>query len=159
MKSEDGFTMIELTVVLIIGSLIAGISFSAYFFSEKSFYVWDKKACVTRLVDGAAQTIAADIRRAKSVTLISDSLAFLSQIDCKEILYHFEKEAITRNDVALNGDSSVTAAAGIAVSPYGYAINVGAVSRFKTAHLQVNVQQLESSASSFRASLFDADSN
>lgn len=159
MKSENGFTMIELMVVLITGLLIAGISLSAYFFSEHSFYVWDKKASVTRMAEGIAQVIAADVRRAKNVALISDSVVFLGQTDCREVSYHFGERTITRNDVTINGDTLIAADAGIAVSPFGYDINVGAMSKFKAESLHVSARQLESSVSSFRASLTDADSN
>ncbi len=159
MKNEDGFTIMELTSVLVIGSLIAGLSMTAYLFSEKSFCSWDKRNDVVRLVDGTVQVIVDDIREAKEITLFADTLVTLRKIDDREVFYHFGIGVPGRNDVALNGDTSITVEAGIASSSSEYTVDVDAVSKFLKKTVRVEVQRLGSSASKFRASLVDADSN
>ncbi len=159
MRTEAGFTLTELMVVMFVASLTVGIGFSAYFSSRKLFGEWDRKARTIRLVDGAVQKIAADMRKSKTVTLVSDSLAFLGLIDGKEIAYRFSGGNITRNSVPFNPDPSVAINAGIYPTSYGYNVVVNAVSRIQTASAQADVRQLESSALSLRESLSDAGTN
>lgn len=159
MKNEAGFTLTELMVVMFVTSLTVGIGFSAYFSSGKLFMEWDRRARTIRLVDGAVQRIAADVRMSKTVLLKSDSLALLDIIDGNEIVYRFTEGNITRNGVTLNPDSSVAIGAGILQTSHGYAVIVTAISESQTVFARADVQQLESSAMGFRASLSDAWAN
>lgn len=159
MKSETGFTLTELIVVMFVASLTVGIGFSAYFSSGRLFQEWEREAGTIRLLDGAVQRIAADVRMSKTVTFVSDTLAFLDMIDGKEVIYRFAEGNVIRNDVPLNSDSSAGVTAEIHPTSYGYSVVVNVVSRFQTASARADVQQLESSASSFRESISDANAD
>ncbi len=159
MRNEHGFTVTEVTVVLLIGSLIAGFSYSAYSYFTRSFYIWEKKSGIVCLADASAQIISGDLRKAKTVTLPSDSLVLLSQVDGKELVYHFSSKSVVRNDIHFDEDPSVGTSAMIIMDSACFQVKVGTFSKYHSREVQVNVKSLTSSASEFQASFANADSD
>ncbi len=159
MNSEAGFSMTELLAALLIGSTIAGFCYSAYIYSQKMFLTWDRKSHVVRLTDGTLQTLAADMRKAKSVVLVSDSILSMQQICGKKITYRIGRDPVMRNDVTFNCDSSIALTTSIIAASTGYTIGVASFSKFQTCSTCVEVQQLQSSASQFQDPLFDGSAD
>lgn len=101
--NNEGYTITELLVALLIGSLIIGFCFTAYEFSQRIYSVWNKKNEIERNSNFVFQTIAFDIERAKEVKLYHDSLSMLL-IGNKHIVYRFDQGNLWRNEVQLNND-------------------------------------------------------
>ena len=96
-KNEDGFTIQELLVALVVGSLLMSFCLSLFLFSNKIFVTWH-----------ALQTFAFDIRNSREITNVRDTSLTVQRGDRRPISYFFDKATIRRNGVFLfHGNVSV----------------------------------------------------
>lgn len=109
-SSEGGFTIQELLVALIVGSLVLSFSFSLFLFAGKLLTSWQREMELRTVVNRVTRTIASDVLRSKSGLIFADSLLILTGTGGREIRYRFQKGKIQRNlDLIHSKDVSVTA--------------------------------------------------
>lgn len=101
MNENDGFTITELVVAMLIGSLIIGFCFTAFGFSQRFYLLWNNKNEAGQAAIHAYHTISYDIERAKKVELSSDSLT-VTKVGNKVVVYRFRDGNLWRNDVLVN---------------------------------------------------------
>ncbi len=108
-QKEDGFTIQELLVVLIVGSLLISLCLSLFLFSNKIFITWQHTAERKDAVNYALQTIALDIRNAGVITNVSDTSLIVQRDNLRPISYFFDATTVRRNDILLfHGNVSVS---------------------------------------------------
>ncbi len=101
-KSEEaGFTIQELLVVLIVGSLLVTFCLSLFLFTGKLFSSWQRHAGARRALDGVLQVISLDVQRASSVTVIPDSLCFVDRGAGRIVEYRLTPDSVLRNGVSM----------------------------------------------------------
>jgi len=106
-KSEHGFTIQELMVVLIVGSLLIGFTFSLFLFSNKMMFSWQRKSDVQQTVCRVTQTIASDIMKAKEIKEITETSIILIGKNENQIHYSFDGKYIYRNNDIVYSDDNI----------------------------------------------------
>jgi prepilin-type N-terminal cleavage/methylation domain-containing protein len=96
-RDEKGFTIQELMVVLIVGSLLVSFSFSLFLFGQKLFTSWQKKTEVRTSVTRVLQTISLDILQSNYVAEVSDTALFLTKQSGFNVKYRFDGTHVWRN--------------------------------------------------------------
>lgn len=149
--NNEGYTITELLVALLIGSLIIGFCFTAYEFSQRIYSVWNKKNEIERNSNSVFQTIAFDIERAKEVELYHDSLS-MRLIGNKHVVFRFDQGNLWRNEVQLNNDGySITV--DVAKEKETFSINIRSTLRNLTYSVSGTAASLRSSKEEFIAGL------
>jgi Tfp pilus assembly protein PilW len=109
-RAEDGFTIQELLVVIVLGVLLVGFCWKVFFFGQRIFRSWEEKLAVSSSVSGALQQIAADIRRSRFVDLSDpNTLEIWLQQSDKMVVYSSLGGITTRGDVRIHGDMTMAA--------------------------------------------------
>ena len=107
-KNEDGFTIQELLVALVVGSLLMSFCLSLFLFSDKIFITWHHTCERKDAVNYALQTFVFDIRNSREITNVRDTSLIVQRGDRRPISYFFDKTTIRRNGVFLfHGNVSV----------------------------------------------------
>lgn len=108
-QNEDGFTIQELLVALIVGSLLISFCLSLSLFSNRIFVMWQHKWERKDVVNYALQTIALDIRNSREITNVSDTSFIVQRDNLRPISYFFDATTLRRNDILLfRGNVSVS---------------------------------------------------
>ncbi len=101
LKSEDGFTIQELLVAIIAGSMLVGFSFSLYLFVarivQKDMHAREHK----QRAQEAVELITSDIERSSLVIQLNDSTLELGSAMHGHILYTWREGVLSRRSVAL----------------------------------------------------------
>ncbi len=95
---EDGFTIQELVVVLIVGSMVVAFSFSLFLFVNKMFHTWNRKTELHDAVDAVVQRMATDIQKSISIIEITDSTLTLEKELGNVIRYRYNSDTLWRNN-------------------------------------------------------------
>jgi hypothetical protein len=100
--NQEGFTIQELLVTLIVGSLLVDFCFSLFLYSDKLFVSWQQRSESKDRVNSTLQIITTDILGSKRMVMISDSSIVLQKIDNLIVSYFFGGKSIRRGDVVLS---------------------------------------------------------
>jgi len=100
-RDERGFTMQELLVVMIVGSLLISLSFSVYAFTHKLFLSWQTKSEGRDAVERVLQQVVYDIQKSKSIDAITDTTLILKSVYEKDVAFLFKDGNIYRNSMPL----------------------------------------------------------
>ena len=96
-RSEEGFTIQELMVVMVVGSLLVVFSFSLFIFTGKLFHSWQKNTELHAEVSRVLQLMALDVSRSKQITELTDSTLTLRGGLSTEVRYRSSGGQIWRN--------------------------------------------------------------
>jgi len=96
-KTEGGFTIQEILVVLLVSSLLVGFCYSLFSLTKKFLFKWQTKADVHLLVDRVLNTIALDIQKATELSEFTDSTLVIERENGGLIRYRFDGVRITRS--------------------------------------------------------------
>jgi prepilin-type N-terminal cleavage/methylation domain-containing protein len=100
-RDERGFTIQELLVVLLVGSLLVSLTLSTFLFAGKLLHSWQRRSEIRSTVFRIAHTIAQDISQARDVTSFSDTALNIEMKNGKEVRYRFTTREILRNTISL----------------------------------------------------------
>jgi hypothetical protein len=104
-KNEEGFTIQELMVVLIVGSLLIGFTLSLFLFTHKMLFSWQRKSEVERTVNHVLHNIALEISTAREIIEITDTTATFKNKNGNMVTYRFDGKSLYRNhDIIHSGD-------------------------------------------------------
>ena len=100
-KDERGFTIQEILVVMIVGSILLSLSLALFQFTNELFQSWygtnEFKSDVNRII----QTMALDIQHSSEIIEQTDTSLVLSRGLKQEVRYIFGGQFLRRNDVEL----------------------------------------------------------
>ncbi len=100
-KSEKGFTIQELLVALVVGSLLISFCLSLFFFSNRVFVSWQRRCERKDAVHCALQTFALDIRNSMEVTNVNDTSLIVQRSRLSSVSYFFDDATLRRDGVLL----------------------------------------------------------
>jgi len=106
LNAQDGFTVQELMVVLVVGSLLVTFSFSLFLFTSKLFSSWHKRTELRSEVSRVLQLIASDVNRSKQILALTDSTLTLATPSAAEITYRVQEHRIWRNHVQVGSEAT-----------------------------------------------------
>jgi hypothetical protein len=124
---EDGFTIQELLVVMIVSSLLIALGLTVFEFGTRLHSIWRVKSGLRTFVDKAAQAIAFDIMRAKELSGLTDSGFALRIHEGREIRYEFRGQTISRDSLKWESDG-IRLIAAVKAKPITLKRNPGLVS-------------------------------
>ncbi|MGD0339096.1 MAG: hypothetical protein ABSB78_09930 [Bacteroidota bacterium] len=107
MQNEDGYTIQELLVVLIVGSLLVGFSLSLFLFADKLLASWQKTTELRESVHMTLQIIALDIQKSRRILAISDTTCSMARHTGMVVNYRFNGQKIWRNEIPVNADTTI----------------------------------------------------
>ncbi len=96
---EEGFTIPEILIVLMVSSMLLSFGLSLFQFTGKFLDTWGRRNEIHSLVNGVTQRVALDIQRSRSVCEMTDSTLVLRHGLGKQVVYQFSKGGIWRNRV------------------------------------------------------------
>ncbi|HOV98339.1 MAG TPA: hypothetical protein PK595_02065 [Bacteroidota bacterium] len=106
LKETDGFTIQEILVVLIVGSILVSMSFALFQFTNELFQRWNGSTEMKGDVRRILTLMAMDIQKTSSGVSLTDTSLVLTREFDKEIRYDFVKSSdldkrwrISRNGV------------------------------------------------------------
>jgi prepilin-type N-terminal cleavage/methylation domain-containing protein len=106
-SDSRGFTIQELIVALVVGSILIGYAFELYVFARRIVTHWQKEAEISEVVHSTLNRMTLDVQRANNVEIQGDSV-FVMRTDTRVIaVYRCAGGFITRNDVLMNASGSV----------------------------------------------------
>ena len=142
-KNEDGFTIQEILVVLIVGSILVSLSLALFQFTYELFQTWygtnELKSDVNRIM----HTIALDIQRSSAVIEKTDTTLILSKEPGRIVKYSFGSQSLWRNDVDLTPQKKkaflvkITALPGGIGEPPSYHIKLLAQSKWSSCESEI----------------------
>jgi prepilin-type N-terminal cleavage/methylation domain-containing protein len=104
-KTEQGLTLIEVLAVLVIGSIIILLIWSALQFGQKNYKIQSEKTEELFDVTYAMKVITKEIRKAESVKIDSKKTLTLNKGTSSEIIFKEENNLILKNGIPLaNGN-------------------------------------------------------
>ena len=101
MRDEAGFTIQELLVVLLVGSMLVSFSISTFLFLNRLYMSWHHSVEMHQAVTVAAETIAGDVQHSCAVHIYEDSTCLLERELGKAVLYRFGSERLSRNSAPM----------------------------------------------------------
>jgi prepilin-type N-terminal cleavage/methylation domain-containing protein len=113
-SDSRGFTIRELIVALVVGSILVGYAFELYVFAQRIVTQWRKKAELSEVVCQALNRMTLDLQRGDEVETHGDSV-YVVRADSRIVaLYKMSGGMLARNDVRMNDPSSVALSVDIA---------------------------------------------
>ena len=116
-KDERGFTIQELMVVIIVGSMLVTFSFSLFLFTHKVFSSWQKKSDVQTSVTHILNIMTLDVLQSKLIAEVSDTTMLLIKKSDAYVRYRFEGMQIKRNDDLIGASESTRFTVGVSRIP------------------------------------------
>lgn len=101
LREEDGFTIQEILVVLIVSSLLVSFGLELFLFTSKIVGKWTKKTERNSIINSTVQRIALDVEKSSSIENATDSLLILGYHTGKEVSFHSGENGVWRNDVRM----------------------------------------------------------
>jgi hypothetical protein len=98
-KREDGFTIQEILVVLIVGSILIGLSLSLFLFVNKLFLTWSGTNDLKSEANRILYQMAFDIQQSREIVEHTDTTFVLSKSIGKYVRYNYNGKTLQRNDV------------------------------------------------------------
>jgi hypothetical protein len=100
-KREDGFTIQEILVVLIVGSILIGLSLSLFLFTNKLFLTWSGTNDLKSETNRILYQMAFDIQQSREIIEQTDTSFVLSKRVGRVVRYSYNGKTLQRNDVEL----------------------------------------------------------
>jgi competence protein ComGC len=107
-KREDGFTIQEVLVVLIVGSILVGLSLSLFLFTNKLFLTWSGTSELKSETNRNLYQMAFDIQQSRELVELTDTSFVLSKSVGKVVRYGYNGKTIQRNDVDITPRKAAT---------------------------------------------------
>lgn len=98
---ESGFTIHELLVVLLLGSLVVSFSLSLFLFAGRLFSSWQRSAELRDSGNLVVSRFLMDVARSSRCELRGDSSCVIFRPGCDLIRYQFSHGTALRNQVSL----------------------------------------------------------
>lgn len=102
-RNEQGFTLHEVLVAIIVGSLLISLCLVIVSFTGKQIARWKQRTQVEQSVQSTLQRVALDIQRSREILESTDSSLTLDMGIGLVVQYRSNEDGIWRNDVALAG--------------------------------------------------------
>lgn len=99
--NEGGFTMQELLVSLIVGSLVISFCMSLFLFADRSFLRWQKNLKERDLANHTLQLIVRDVQRSSDINNQTNASLSLRIGGSRLINYSFDGTGIRRGDISI----------------------------------------------------------
>src|SRR5436309_10873019 len=96
-RHEDGFTIEELMIVLVVSGLVVGFSFSLFQFVNKLYRSWQEESELRGEVSRSLQMMALDVLESNHIIDLGDSVLVVRKSSAT-ILYRFTDGRIWRNN-------------------------------------------------------------
>jgi hypothetical protein len=116
-RKDDGFTIQELLVVMIAGSILVGSGLTAFEFVSRLHSRWQRESMLKAAVERAAQAIAIDIMRADGLLEMTDSTLTLRVHEDRPIRYEFNGNTILRNGLRWGDLDAIRLVATVSLVP------------------------------------------
>jgi competence protein ComGC len=97
LREEDGFTIQELLVVLLVSSLLVGYCLSTFLFAFRLFSSWQKGIEMRRTVSAAAQVMILEVERSDVAELKSDSSFVVKREVGRNVSYALGGDTLSRD--------------------------------------------------------------
>jgi len=107
-KREDGFTIQEVLVVLIVGSILIGLSLSLFLFTNKLFLTWSGTSDLKSETNRILYQMAFDIQQTREIVEHTDTSFVLSKSVGSIVRYSYNGKSLLRNDVVLTPRKAAT---------------------------------------------------
>jgi len=107
-KQEDGFTIQEILVVLIVGSILIGLSLSLFLFTDKLFITWSGTSDLKSETNRILYQIAFDIQQSREIIEHTDTSFVLSRNVGRVIRYSYNGKTMLRNNVDMTPRKAAT---------------------------------------------------
>jgi type II secretory pathway pseudopilin PulG len=105
--AEQGFTIQELLVVILVSSLLVSFCLSAFLFATRHFNTWDRKRELANTVDRTLQMIALDIQRSRNIEWCDDSTLVLNKGTGARMTYLFRHATVLRDSITIVPESGI----------------------------------------------------
>jgi hypothetical protein len=100
-KREDGFTIQEVLVVLIVGSILVGLSLSLFLFTNRLFLTWSGTNDLKSETNRILHHMAFDIQQSRELVEHTDTSFVLSKSVGRVVRYSYNGKTLQRNDVEM----------------------------------------------------------
>jgi prepilin-type N-terminal cleavage/methylation domain-containing protein len=148
-RNNEGFTLPELMVALIVGSLVVSFTYSLFTFTERMFVGWKKKAELHNMVERAIEQIAFDIEHSKHIDELTDSTLVVKQELEKIVGYNFRSTMAFRNGDRLATDDGAVLSITVKKPDKEYVITAHAQSGALRSDIERTARPLESGKEQF----------
>jgi len=98
-KREDGFTIQEILVVLLVGSILIGLSLSLFLFTNKLFQTWSGTGNLKSETNRILYNMAFDIQQSREIIEHTDTSFVLLKSAGRIVHYIYDGKTLQRNDV------------------------------------------------------------
>ncbi len=99
--NQEGFTIQELLVVLMVGSLLVSFSLSLFLFTQRMFFSWERDDRMRLAIERSTQAIALDMQQAREVAVRPDSLIVIQGGAGRKHEYRLTADTALRNGLPL----------------------------------------------------------
>lgn len=96
-SDEQGFTLHEVLVAIVISSLLVGFSLSVFLFAQKLLVAHERISNLKEIVDRTLFVVSTDVEQSCRVDMVSDSSLVLQAANGRVITYRFDGTMIERN--------------------------------------------------------------
>ena len=101
-KKTDGFTIQEILVVLLVGSILVSLSLALFQFTNELFQMWYGSTEMKSDANRILHAIALDVQRSREVIEKTDSTLIVSREIGRIVKYSYDGKTLLRNDVDLS---------------------------------------------------------
>ncbi len=107
LADESGFTINELIVAMVVGSILVGYAFELYVFASRIITSWRARTEIAAAAEGVLNRMTLDIQRSSELIQEGDSV-FVMISDNREIAsYHVSKGMVSRGGIAMHSEEKV----------------------------------------------------
>lgn len=107
---QAGFTINELIVAMVVGSILVGYAFELYVFASRIVSAWRAKTGISTAAERVLGQMTLDLQRSSSLIQEGDSV-FVMASDNREIAsYHVSHGVVSRNGVAMHPQEKIQVA-------------------------------------------------
>ncbi len=99
LSDERGFTLHEVLVAIVVGSLLVGFGLSIFLFAQKFLVAHERMSDLKDAVDRTLFTLSTDVGQSSRVREISDSSLVLVVANRRVITYKFDSVMVVRNGI------------------------------------------------------------
>jgi Tfp pilus assembly protein PilW len=111
LADASGFTIQELIVALMVGSMLVGYAFEIYTFAQRMVTHWRKRAELSEVVHSTLGRMSLDLQRASDLECQGDSVWMIRSDSRVIAVYRLSRGVVERNDVRMNNPTGVTLSA------------------------------------------------
>lgn len=104
-RNDRGFTVHEVLVVIVVGSVVLGLGLAALLFAGRMFSGWQARSGVKQEMESLARTILFDVLRSKVVMETSDTLLMFQLNDGRVISHRVAGGRVYRNGVPMTSEN------------------------------------------------------